>query len=96
VRYLARFNPAYLWATRTFGFAALAILVGGFVALRWWPWWVTLLAAFISVSLYRGTKLSCADAVRDIMANHPEVGPTLMQAGVIRPDEPVRGISRRS
>jgi hypothetical protein len=88
VRYLATFNPTYLWATRMFMFLSSAIFIGGFVSLIWWPWWVPLLGLFISTALYRGTKLSCADSVRDIVISNPEAIPLLVQAAVIRPDMP--------
>jgi hypothetical protein len=88
IRYLATFNPAYLWATRTFTALSTAIFLGGFVSLIWWPWWVPLLTVFVSTSLYRGIRLSCADSVREVVASHPEAIPLLIEAAVIRPDMP--------
>jgi hypothetical protein len=88
IRYLGTFDPMFLWMTRIFMLFSTVVLACGFVALIWWPWWVPLVTSFVAVSTFRGSKLTCADFVRDTVISHPEAIAPLREAGVIREDMP--------
>jgi hypothetical protein len=43
--------------------------------------------------MFRGAKLSCADAVRDIVLAHPDVVPLLSKAGVVQLELPGNAVT---
>jgi hypothetical protein len=91
-KYLGTFNSGYYWAIKTYSFLAGILLLAGFVALFWFPWWTPILGLFFARALYQGTKVSSADFVREIVIGHPEAVPLLVSAGVIRPDLPANAV----
>jgi hypothetical protein len=85
---LGHFNPSYKWATTLYTIISYALIVGGFVALIWLPWWAPVVGIVLGVTLYRTNKKSCADFVAEIVQQDPEQRSRFLDAGVVREDFP--------
>jgi hypothetical protein len=76
--------PRFRLLSRLWNVLSMTVFLGGFVSLIWWHWWVVPITLFASFAMYRGAKLSCADAVRDLVLIHPDLVPLLSKAGLVQ------------
>lgn len=81
---LGEYNPSYRWTARVFTAIAAILLVGGFVALFWWPWWTPIVGVFLAHIVFKATKQSCADFVQEIVVGNPREKPRFVAAGIVR------------
>ncbi len=92
---LGKYKPSYRWSTQLFTFLASAILVGGFVSLFWWPWWVPIIGVVVSRIIYKSAKQSCADFVREIIRDNATGANAMAQLGLIVSKIPANAVTTR-
>jgi hypothetical protein len=93
VNVLGKYNPSYRSSTKFFTSLASLVLVGGIVALIWWPWWVPIVGFFLSYIMFKAAKQSCADFVRDIVRDNPTGREEMTRLGLIVPKLPANVVS---
>jgi hypothetical protein len=91
-RALGGYNPSYHWATRFYTSLASAILIAGFVALFWWPWWVPIIGIVLSRTLFKSAKLSCGDFVHDIVRDRATGREEMARLGLVLESVPSNAI----
>jgi hypothetical protein len=94
-RALGAYNPSYHWATKFFTSLASAILVGGFVALIWCPWWVPVVGAVVSYIMFKSAKQSCGDFVHDIVRDNATGREEMAQLGLLFAQVPSNAVPER-
>lgn len=92
---LGAYNPSYHWSTKFFTSLASIILVGGFVSLFWWPWWVPIVGFVVSRIVFKAAKQSCADFVRDILRDDPTQSDRMAQLGLLLSEIPASAVPTR-
>lgn len=92
VDHLGTFNPSYRWSTKLFSALAAVSFFGGFVALLWCPWWTPIIGSIIGYILFKSSKQSCADFVRDIVRQNPTERDRFLAAGIVREEIPTNAI----
>lgn len=71
IEQMRAYNFGCYWATRTSSAIATLVLVGGFVAIIWWPWWIPNVGLCVAIILYRANNSSTVDFAREIIKNTP-------------------------
>jgi hypothetical protein len=94
-RALGEYNPSYHVSTKLFTTLASAILVGGFVALIWWPWWVPIIGFVVSRVMLKSAKQSCADFVHEIVRDRPMRREELARLGLLLHQIPSSAVPER-
>jgi len=85
---LGKYNPSYRWSTALYTWIAFGLMVGGFVALFWLPWWTPIVGLVVGMAVFRSNKKSCADFVREIIQQHPGERARFAAAGIVRDEIP--------
>jgi cytochrome c biogenesis protein CcdA len=84
LHHLPQINPGIRAADKFWKAVGPLVLVGGFVALIWWPWWTPIVGFVLASLIYRSALKSAADFVADAAKADPALCQSLEAAGVIR------------
>jgi hypothetical protein len=71
-------------AQRAWGVLASLVLVAGFVALVWLPWYTPIIGFFAAYALVRANKGSAADFIAQLSQEDPAFFTEMLQLGIIR------------